>query len=93
MFDKQKLLAKGFCKQILELVKVSRKIMKINLSTANQFWQQEEGQLTSADDLHQMVGLSDEYDALFSYVKNFECHFNPHRLSKIGMAHPMFIAV
>ena len=37
-----------------------------SLLTSDEFWPQEEGQLTSADVLYQMVGLSDYKNALLS---------------------------
>ena len=40
-----------------------------SLSTSDEFWPQEEGQLTSADVLYQMVGLCDYNDVLFSYLQ------------------------
>ena len=42
--------------------------MKINFSYLDQFWQQEESQLTSADVSYQMVGLCDYKNVMFSYV-------------------------
>ena len=43
--------------------------MKNNLSASDEFWWKEEGQLTSADVLYQMVGLCDYNDVLFSYLQ------------------------
>ena len=40
-----------------------------SLSTSDEFWPQEEGQLTSADVLYQMVGLFDDIKALSIYVQ------------------------
>ena len=60
---------KGFCKQFLNCVKMEEKIMKINFSYLDQFWQQEESQLTSADVSYQMVGLKDYKNAFLSYLQ------------------------
>ena len=57
-----------FCKQILKSVKEARKNLKTMLFTLSQFWQQEKGQMISADVLYQMVGLFDDNNLLFSYV-------------------------
>ena len=43
--------------------------MKINFSYLDQFWQQEESQLTSADVSYQMVGLKDYKNAFLSYLQ------------------------
>ena len=42
--------------------------MKTILFTLGSFWQQEKGQMVSADVLYQMVGLFDDNNALYSYV-------------------------
>ena len=57
-----------FCKQILKSVKEARKNLKTMLFTLSQFWQQEKGQMISADVLYQMVGLFDDNNLLLSYV-------------------------
>ena len=60
---------KMFCKQILKSVKEAAKNPKTMLFTLSQFWQQEKGQMISADVLYQMVGLFDDNNLLFSYVR------------------------
>ena len=57
-----------FYKQIFKSVKTDEKMMKISFSTSGQFWQQEMGQLTSANVSYQMVGLCDYKNILYSYV-------------------------
>ena len=49
--------------------KNSRKNIKNQLCYLGSIWQQEEGQLTSADVLYQMVGLCDYKNVLLSYVQ------------------------
>ena len=51
------------------------KILQSNLLTLDQFWQQEEGQLTSTDVSYQMVDLCDYKNAFVSYVKYFWVSF------------------
>ena len=63
--------------------------MKNSLPTSCPFWQQEEYKLTLADVLYQMVGIFDDIKAFHSHDNIFEGHFDPLRLSKIGMAHPV----
>ena len=49
--------------------KMLEKIIKNSLLTSDEFWQQEVGQLTSADVLYQMVGLCDYKNALLSHLQ------------------------
>ena len=60
---------RSFCKQFLNSVKVEEKKIKNQLLYLDQFWQQEENQLTSADVSYQMVGLKDYKNALLLYVQ------------------------
>ena len=48
--------------------KIGKNSIENQLCYLGSIWQQEEGQLTSADVLYQMVGLCDENKVLFSYV-------------------------
>ena len=50
--------------------------MKNSLSTSDEFWWQEEGQLTSADVSYQMVGPKDYNDASFSSVQYIRVSFS-----------------
>ena len=63
---KLKPMKKTFCEQISKSVQIIETILKTSLFTFVHFLQQEKGQLTSADDLHQMVGLCDDKNALYS---------------------------
>ena len=56
------------CQIIIFEGKNSKNNIENQLCYLGSIWQQEEGQLTSADVLYQMVGLCDENKLLFSYV-------------------------
>ena len=60
---------KGFCKQFLNSVKVEEKKSENKPLFLDQFWQQEESQLTSADVSYQMVGLQDYKNASLLYLQ------------------------
>ena len=67
--SKLKLIEKKVLEKILKLCKNGRKNNENQLFYLDQFWQQEESQLTSADVSYQMVGLQEYKNALPSYLK------------------------
>ena len=59
----------SFSKNPYFLLKMIGKIVKISSFASGQNWQQNVGQLTSADDSYQMVGLCDYKNALLSHLQ------------------------
>ena len=64
-----KLMGKKGFQTILKFCKSGRKKSENKPLFLDQFWQQEESQLTSADVSYQMVGLQDYKNALLLYLQ------------------------